>query len=206
MKRVLNSGSIKLPYVKGSEKERLDTFRYVGVSDEDVIKFIFTNNPAVLNHVEFTFEIKAPLLVFLALQEAHLGALNRLEEQDHQIAYLPAEFYGQEGLTLNIMDSKTCNVYYTKLYNFYNAAFNFYNNLVRDGLCEEQAKLVLPQGVFVNFLWKVTAKDLITFIEDNYNKSPEMFGYCSTLVLYLEEHLPLVTKWLKSNKWQNISL
>jgi thymidylate synthase (FAD) len=203
MKRVLNSGSVRLPDVKGTERERLDTIYAIGLFGEDAIKFIFEENPTVFNHITFKFEIKAPLLVFNAFQEAHLGTLDRLEGQDHQMAYLPPSFYKQDDLTYKIMDVKSCNAYNTKLYNFYVAAFNFYNNLIRDGVCEEQAKLVLPQGIFVNFLWVINAKDLIDFISNNSSKSPEISGYCSTFMLYLDEHLPLSTRWLKANRWGN---
>lgn len=208
MKRVLNSGSIKLPYVEGSEEILFDQFKWIwpNLSTEDFIAALYKSTPHVLENVRFKFEIKAPLLVFNTFQEAHLGTLNRLEVEDHQIAYLPPSFYKQDGLMVSIMDVKSCNVYNTKLYNFYNAAFNFYNNLIKEGMCEEQAKLVLPQGLFTSFLWDVNAKNLVTFIEKNHNKSPELFGYCSTLVLYLEDHLPQFTKWLKVHKWRNINL
>lgn len=197
MKRVLNSGSIKLPYFKGTEKEVLNALF------PDLVDKTF---PEYLHKMEFRFEIKAPLLVFLAFQDAQLGTLKRLEDTEHQVAYLPSEFYTQDSLMYNIMDAKTCNVHFTKLNNYFEWSFNFYNKLLKDGLCKEQAQLVLPQGMFVNFLWKVDAFYLIKFIEENWNKSPEMYGYCSTFVLYLEEHLPQITRWMKANKWQHISL
>lgn len=182
MKRVLNSGTIKLPYIKGSEQAS-------GIVD-----------------ITFTFEIKAPLLTFLAFQDSNLGTLNRLDELDHPIAYLPPQFYKKDTSGFTSMDGKTCNTYTTKLFNFYTAAFNFYNNLLRDGMCKEEASLVLPQGIFINFLWEISVKDLVTFIEQHHTDSPEIYGYCSTFVIYLEEHAPKLVQWLKSNKWKNFSL
>lgn len=201
MKRVLNSGTVKLPQIWGNEVERLATIHATGLLGDEAIEFIFDENPAVLDHIKFRFEIKAPLLTFLTIQDSNLGTLNRLPEQDHPIAYLPPQFYKKGTRTFDLMDSKACNIYNTKLYNFYSAAINFYNNLLKDGMCKEQAQLVLPQGMLINFLWDVTAIELIEFIENNHSKSPETYGYCSTFVLYLEEHLPQVTKWLKNNKW-----
>jgi hypothetical protein len=162
VKRVLNSGSIKLPYIKGNETDG----------------FIFT------------FEIKAPLLTFLAFQDVHLGTLKHLDELDHPIAYVPAEFYKFDASEFNLMDSKQCNVYSTKLFNFYNAALNFHNNLLKEGLCKEQADLVLPQGVFITFLWEINSTDLITYVKQHYSDSPEIYGYCSTFMIYLREHMP----------------
>jgi thymidylate synthase ThyX len=76
--------------------------------------------------------------------------------------------------------------------------------MVEGGLCKEQAQLVLPQGLFKTYLWEVNAKDLISFIEQNHSKSPEMAGYCNTLVLYMEDHLPQVTSYLKRNQWKDL--
>jgi hypothetical protein len=206
MKRVLNSGQIKLPYVEGSEQETLNKFKrfYKDTPANEVITSSFSLDPYFLNDINFTFEIKAPLLIFNSFQKDQLGKLIMLEAHGDQEAYLPSQFYKQDVLTFIPMDAKTCNEFNTKLNNFYNWSFNFYKKLIESGLCHEQAVMVLPQGMFVSFYWTVCAKDLITFIETHYNKSPELFGYCSTLNLYLDDHLPLVSKWLKRNKWQNL--
>jgi len=206
MKRVLSSGFIKVHQILGTEKERLDTITCLGYLGDKAIEYILFNNPAVLDYVEFRFEVKAPLLTLLDFQDAHLGTISKPEDSEHQVAYLPSQFYSKDGLTYKIMDVKSCNAHYTKLNNFFEWSFNFYNKLVKEGMCQEQAKLVLPQGVFVTFMWNITAKDLIEFIEQHYNDSPEIYGYCSTFVLYLEEHLPLTMRYLKAHEWQHISL
>ena len=168
MKRVLNSGSIKLPYIQGSEKERLDNASPAcGTKDLAVlIPYMFQIDS--LKHVKFTFEIRAPLLVFVeGFQRSKLGTLTLLDEQDHQIGYLPQSYFD---ITSNLMSPKACNDYNTKLNNFYNWSFNFYNKLIEQGLDKSQAALVLPQGVFKTFLFEINAKDLISFIELNIGK------------------------------------
>lgn len=206
MKRVLNSGSIKLPYITGTE-EGLRANLNNNWTPEIFAEKVCSVWPEELDKVLFTFEVKAPLLTFNDFQEAQLGTLTRLPVQDYQIAYLPPKFYSKsEGLMFNIMTNKACNDQNTKLYNFYVGVFNLYNNLLKEGMCKEQARLVLPQGLFIVFQWSITAQDLIRFINEHHSESPEIWGYCSTFVLYLEEHLPLVTKWLKTNRWQNFSL
>lgn len=210
VKRVLNSGTVKLPYIKGTEKDILECHQlyYPLLSPTDVIKGAFELDDPVMGMtaLSFTFEIKAPLLTFLTFQDSNLGTLNRLDDLDHPIAYLPPQFYTKDDSGYTSMSGNQSNIYTTKLYNFYNAAFNFYNNLLKEGLCKEEASLVLPQGMFINFLWVITAKDLIDFIEKHHTDSPELYGYCSTLVLYLEEHAPKLVRWLKLNRWQTFSL
>ncbi len=204
MKRVLNSGAIRLPNVSGSEKNLLPNVRSSLNPGLDPIEYSL--DLRIYDEIAFKFEIKAPLLTFLTFQDSNLGALNRLPELDHPVAYLPPQFYKKDDSAYTSMDDKSSNIYTTRLFNFYTAAFNFYNNLLRDGMCKEEASLVLPQGVFINFLWDITAQQLVEFIEKHYNDSPEIYGYCSTLVLYLEEHAPELTRWLKVNRWQHISL
>jgi thymidylate synthase (FAD) len=205
VKRVLNSGSIKLPYIKGSEKEQLANHLPAYDGDKEAL-LKSAVGLLIYAPVEFTFEVKAPLLTFLALQDCLLGALKRLDELDHPIAYLPPQFYRKDDTGYTSMDGKSSNAYTTKLFNFYTAAFNFYNNLLEAGLCKEEASLVLPQGAFVNFLWTINAKDLVDYIEIHHADSPEIYGYCSTFALYLEEHTPELVKWLKQNRWQAFSL
>ena len=203
MKRVLNSGSISLPYIQGSEKEILQNASAAcGSNDlDELMPYIFQIE--ALKHFKFTFEIKAPLFVFNVFQDANLGALQRVEGTNSEIIYVPSQFYKHDGLTYNIMDAKACNDYNTKLNNFYHWSLQFYNKLLESGLCESQAKMVLPQGMFTTFSWEVNAKDLISFIEQNHDQSPELNGYCSTLVLYMEDHLPNVTAYLKRNQWKD---
>jgi hypothetical protein len=204
VKRVLNSGSIKLPYIIGSESVILtNASAACGTNDLDVlISYLFQID--ALKHFKFTFEIKAPQLIFQSFQNAHLGAFKLQRGQDHQTAYVPAQFYRLGPSEFIPMDPKSCNELNTKLNNFFNWSFNFYNKLIEGGLCPEQAELVLPQGVFKTFLWEINAGDLILFVKQNINKSPEMNGYCSTLVLYMEDHLPQITRWLKANKWKDL--
>ena len=207
MKRVLNSGSISLPYVAGSEKDILESYN-IGIGELDTrekwVADLCTKSLYKLKVFKFTFEIKAPLFVFNVFQDANLGALQRVEGTNSEIIYVPSQFYRHDGLTYNIMDAKACNDYNTKLNNFYHWSLQFYNKLLESGLCESQAKMVLPQGMFTTFSWEVNAKDLISFIEQNHDQSPELNGYCSTLVLYMEDHLPQVTRWLKTNKWKDL--
>lgn len=215
MKRVLNSGSIKLPYIQGSERDIFNKAKEIWYADQanklcngaisnDELMQIICNSGWVLplQSVQFTFEIRAPLLVFIeGFQRSKLGTLTLLDGQDHQIGYLPQQYFN---ITSNLMNSKACNDYNTKLNNFYNWAFNFYNKLIEQGLDKSQAALVLPQGIFKTFLFEVNAKDLISFIELNIGKSPELNGYASTLVLYLDDHLPNVTSYLKRNQWKDL--
>lgn len=203
MKRVLNSGYVKFLNVEGSEQDLIERVKLFPFMDQLLLIY----NSGLLEHVKFKFEIRSPLLCLQIFQSSNLGTLNTFVSSDASEVYLPPEFHSggvQQGF--HPMVDKHCNELNTKFSNFYRNVLNFYNKLLEQGVCQEQAKLVLPQGLFETFYWSLTAEELIEFIETNYNKSPELFGYCGVFVLYLEEHLPAITKWLKQNKWSDFKL
>ncbi|MGH7974787.1 MAG: FAD-dependent thymidylate synthase [bacterium] len=202
MKRVLNSGTIRLPQIK-KDLRYLDQYVDAAVKDSNFDNLL---DYQLLENWTFVFEIKAPILTFLAFQDSNLGTLKRLGEQDRQIAYLPPYFYKKDGTTFIKLEDKQMNIYNTKLFNFFSAAFNFYNKLIEEGMCKEQAELVIPAGLFINFLWEINVRDLIMYIEDHYNDSPEIFGYCSVLMIYLEEHLPNLVRWLRARRWHDLGI
>lgn len=211
MKRVLNSGYIKLLSVEGSEQDLLKPLieEFEESSLDEIITDILGIERVLEDYstIEFKFEVKCPLLCLQTFQASDLGTLTTFLVQDTSEVYLPPLFYSQDpSLTFHPMVDKHCNELNTRFSNYYRNVLNFYNNLLKQGVCQSQAQLVLPQGLFTVINWQVTAKDLINLIEKNYNQSTEMFGYCGVFVLYLEECMPLITKWLKQNRWEDFKL
>jgi len=212
MKRVLNSGSINLLGILGTEE---NIFEYISSSpdlntltqDESLDLVYSKYNGYHFSQIVFKFQVKAPILILQSLQKSRLGTLESFPIQDTSEVYLPPSFY-RYGSTEGFLaaSSKECNDLNTKYSNFYRNVLNFYQNLLKSGVCQEQADLVLPLGLFVTFNWVVNAQDVIKFIEKNYNESPELSGYCSTFVLYLEDTMPIISDWLKRTKWQNYKL
>ena len=207
MRRVLNSGTIKLPSIQGYEYDVLRTAQGAFIdsqNEEEASRRVVIERRNLLDKIKFYFEIKAPLLVFNTMSQANLGTLHLLQGQGGIDFYLPPQTYKLDPSGFIPMDSKSCNELNTKLNNFYNWSFNFHNKLIESGLCREQAELILPQGLFTSFLWQINARDLVTFIEKYNGVSPELYGYCSTLMLYLEDHLPITIKWARKNKWLDL--
>jgi thymidylate synthase ThyX len=203
MKRVLNSGSIKLTNILGSEQQILERFTCTlppNSLEEDVIKFLFSNNPRSFSQVLFTFEIKAPISLLSIWHKSKLGTINEYGQLHINEVYIPPFFYKRDNEGFTQLESKDCNDLFTKFNNYYTASINFFQKLLERGLCKEQAQMVLPAGLFATFTWIVDSKDLMTFIEKNNRISPEMYSYCETLMIYLKEQMPKVTEWVQQNK------
>lgn len=188
MKRVLNSGSITLNVIHETYKEDL----------LDTKMDAFTCN-YILSEVIFEFDIKAPILILQSFQKARLGEITMFEIADATEAYLPPYFYKHSPSGLVQMDASTCNALNTKYSNFYRNVSNFYLKLLDQGVCQTEAAMVLPLGLLTTFKMKVSGKALLDFINAEKDKSPELYGYCESFMLYLSENLPRTMQWLLMN-------
>lgn len=186
MRRVLNSGGITLTAIHDTYKEDL----IVDKQDAHICNYI-------LSEVQFEFDIKAPILILQSFQKARLGELTTFEVTDAQEAYLPPYFYKFAPSGLVQMDAARCNDLYTKYSNFYRNVSNFYLKLLEQGVCQAEAALVLPLGLFTTFHLRVSGKALLDFINAEKDKSAEMYGYCEAFLLYLNESLPRTMACLK---------
>lgn len=207
MKRVLNSGSVSLLTLAGTEKELTDftkssleqTFSKENMSSFDAVNFICTKWQWVLGNATLRFEIVGTFDVFLTMQNAHIGRFSLLDSASSMMGYIPPDFYKKsEGLFIKMSD-RDCNELTTRFTNYYDATINFYKKLLERGVCQEEARIVLPLGMFSTFCWEVDVEELLSFIRENYNKSPEMYGYCHVFFAYIQENFPLVAQWVQTN-------
>ena len=211
MKRI-NSGTVKIVESFGSEALIFRNYSMLGMGEfkpkpED-INTICTDHSYLLREIKFKFEIKMPFLLQEKLQRSNLGSVEAfgIIDVDLNEAYIPPYFYCAsdfEGFFQ--LTPEACNTLNTKFMGFYRNAINFYHKLLESGLCHEQAQLVLPTGLFTTFYWNINAEDLLKFIDQYYYNSPEMCGYCEVFMVYLEERLPLLSKWYRANKWKNFN-
>ena len=204
MKRVLNSGSIKLVKVLGSEQQILDRFTCTlthiqNPTTQDTIEWLYKNNKSSFSQVLFVFEIKAPISLLKTWGKPKLGTINEYGQLHIDEVYIPPFFYKRTTEGFTQLESKDCNDLFTKFNNYYTSSINFYHKLLERGLCKEQAQMILPEGLFSTFTWTIDARDLWVFIEKNHSVSPEMFGYCEVLMVYLKEQMPLTLEWIQQN-------
>ena len=165
------------------------------------------DDPSKINVTYLKFEIKAPFLLLVNhFQTSNLGSIVSFPVLDTAEAYLPPIFHNLGPSGYVPMDSAKCNELNTKYNFFYTSLVNFYFKLLDQGVCRSEAALVLPFGLLTIFNWGISLRHLIKFIEENYHKNPEIFGYSKIFVLYLSEEFPKTFAWLKQNRWKNLGV
>lgn len=86
----------------------------------------------------------------------------------------------------------------------YNIATNDYNRLLSFGMCKEQARYILPQGIMTEFYAKVDLKNLMDFLI--LRRAPdaqlEIRVFADAIFEMLEKRLPICMGLLKTGSWQ----
>ena len=129
--------------------------------DTGLIKFLANHGHwSPFAHCFIQFRIKAPIFVARQLQKHQIG-LSWNEISRRYVSYAP-EFWsplngwrkaakdkkqGSGGLSKS---SKTADKYSEDVNKI---CITYYNRLLEDGICEEQARSVLPQGMLTEWFW-----------------------------------------------------
>ena len=121
--------------------------------DEKLIKYLAKNNhKSPFNHSFATFHVKAPIFVARQLQKHEYMPWNEISRR-----YVDSEpeFYEPEHWRGRSADKKQGSQgvvdLKTKPTNQY--ALETYRNLLDDGVCPEQARMVLPQSMMTEWYW-----------------------------------------------------
>jgi thymidylate synthase (FAD) len=209
-RKVLNSGFVRLTNVMGDD---LSVVRSARVSvneetkgpekDKKLIKFLMQNkHETPFEHVVFTFHIKCPIFIARQWMRHRLGSFNEISGRYVKLDpefYIPAYFRKQVGKNYEYenMDEVTCNELQGKLQNFYYQTYNFYKKLLDKGVAKEQARSILPLGMYTQFYWTVNARWLMNFLKLRFDihAQSEMRDYARVLLDIMTEKLPWTTQY-----------
>ena len=125
----------------------------------------------------FQFLIKAPVFVSQALFLQNAGHFT--ETTLTEDFYVPAK-YGD-------LSEAQCNTLFTKFENYSKWSFNFYHKLLAEGVIPEQAVMILPMSVYIQFHWTIRASDLDTFAHQSTDM--EIDQYRTALLDYYKEKI-----------------
>jgi thymidylate synthase (FAD) len=122
--------------------------------------------------------------------------------------YTPVYFRTQKSKNYQYenMDEKTCNELTTKFNNFYTWSYNFYKKLLDQGVAKEQARMILPQGMFTEFYWTVNVRSLMNFLEQRLDEHAqwEIRQYANILMDIFHEKLPWTAEIFHKNLIKNV--
>jgi thymidylate synthase (FAD) len=138
----------------GKRKEVLDD------KDEKLIKYLAEHDHwTPFSQPQLRFHIKMP--IFIARQWfKHQIGITRNEISRRYVANTP-EFFIPDELRLsaeNVKQGSSEKIHpnnhniLSSINSFYKVAENLYNNLLNQGVCAEQSRMVLPQSMFTEFI------------------------------------------------------
>lgn len=189
-KRIVNAARVSF----GKNVEEL--------SERDIrlIKYLYENkHTSPFEHVTFTFLISCPLFVRSQWHRHRTWSYNEISRrytEENVRFYIPGELRTQskndrqssvnvrveheQELITNI--SSSCLV-----------QFMLYKRLLDEGVCREQARMVLPQSMMTEFYGTVNLHNLIAFIKlrDSEHAQKEIREYAIALKRLMKEIVPI---------------
>lgn len=180
--------------------------------DEKLIKYLAENNHwSPFSHVFITFKIKSPIFVARQLVKHQVG-LSWNEESRRYIDTEP-EFYfpdtwrtkskdkkqgSNENETIDTLNNAHSNSIHDVTRNLVNSALTLYELMLSSGVAPEQARIILPQNMMVNWFWSGSFYAFIRVCNLRLNKHAQFeTRQVAEKILYnLERIFPVCTKYL----------
>lgn len=199
-------GSIELVQHTGDELLIVNTARIahnrqtqeLTESDLGVLRGLLTNrHTSPLEHVIFTFLVKAPIFVarqWMRHRTWSYSELSRRYTRDDIEFYVPAQFTGLEVSGIpSILRQKYESIYAQELAT--------YETLIAAGVRREQARAVLPVGMYTRFYATVDLNNLIKFLilrEDSHAQY-EIRVYADAIKTLVRPYIPHIAEYLNWN-------
>lgn len=154
--RVVNAARVS--FDKASQMTGLKVDKVLSDKDEKLIHYLAQHGHwSPFSHCFLTFRIKAPLFVARQLQKHQVGLA--WNEVSRRYVDSDPEFYVPDGWRKRAENvkqgSSDTEVYHdSSVYNVaVRTAVNAYDRLLDDGVCPEQARMVLPQSMYTEWFW-----------------------------------------------------
>ena len=139
------------------------TVEYLSEKDIKLIKYLYTHNHwTPFAHTCLSFRIKAPIFIARQLGKHQVGLVwnevSRRYVDDEPEFFFPKEWrerpkntkQGSEGIFDPNQPLYNLNIW---LKHTYVKNLEIYNILIKDGLCPEQARMILPQNMMTEWIW-----------------------------------------------------
>lgn len=206
--KVLDKGFIRLIDIMGNDLDivkaaRISLGNYTKGDEQDkkLVNFLMNNgHETPFEHVVFKFHIKCPMFVARQWFRHRWGSFNEISARYTKIQdefYMPTYFRKQakKNYKYEKMSEQECNQLYSKLENYYKAAYGFYLKLVDEnqwGVAKELARIVLPEGRYTQFYWTVNARSLMNFFKLRLDEhaQEEIREYAKELFKFFSNEIP----------------
>lgn len=195
-KQVLNAGSVELLDWMGGDKAIVRGGRICyqsqgsELADINLVKALVKNNhTSALEHAVFTFKVKAPIFVFRQWHRHRIGW--SYNEKSLRYCEASPEFYIPQVLF---------EVNEDFILKSYESSYTDYLTLVNCGFPKEQARAVLPLGIYTEMVCTCNGASLLHFEELRTSKhaQKEIQDYAWALLDCVKEVAPIYGEALET--------
>ena len=185
-----------------------DDVRMLKEKDEKLIRYLAKHNHwTPFAHPQITLRVKAPVSIRTQFFKHKQGFVEN-EISRRYVSYEP-EFYNpvwrskptdgaKQGSEDFVKDEVEANVYSMAFDHVCVEALNNYNHLIEQGIAPEQARFILPQGMYTEWYWTGSLAAYARFYKqrkDNHAQW-EIREYASAVGKIIEPYFPVSWKHL----------
>ena len=180
MDKVLDNGFIRLVDSMGNDMSVVKAARVSygeeskgEKADNGLINYMMKHNHGTpFEHIVFTFHVKCPIFVARQWFRHRIGSFNEISGRYVRLetdVYMPEHFRTNSSANRQVSSNTKWDMeelitieasYETAI----KTALEAYEDLLEVGVAKEQARAILPLGVYTEFYWTVNARSLMNFI------------------------------------------
>lgn len=169
----------------------------LGDNDDKLIRYLMKNrHGSPFEHNYFKFRVEAPIFVFREWHRHRVGhsyneMSGRYTELENRF-YYPEEYRTQTGkpgaYKYEVLDwaKEDGDIYLTAAYE---QSWNMYQELLSLGVAKEQARCVLPVGIYSRMYWSCNARSMMHFL--GLRNKPDAQKEIRDLAAQAEDHFHL---------------
>lgn len=177
---VLDNGYVKLIDYMGSDLRILETARISTGSEVDkgekrnrgLIRYLYVNkHSSPFEQAVFTFKVRAPIAIVRQWFRHRTGSYNEYSLRYSEAItdyYVPDNFREQGKINHqgsgNSVDEENNMIFKESYIDAFDTTVNLYQNLIDEGVSREQARMILPVGLYSEFYMTMNLSNLLKFI------------------------------------------
>lgn len=184
-------------------------------ADDKLIRYLVKHNHgSPMEHTIFTFHIRCPLFLarqwfrhrigsyvedsFNEISGRYVEIIDRLwfpyDEVGHELSFRKNDSSNKQSSSSASYTTVEVGKLLDSMEKAYDTAYTTYRELLNAGVCREQARAVLPQGIYTEFYWTVNARSLFNFISLRTHKGSqqEIQEYAQAISDIASIHAPVL--------------
>ncbi len=213
--KVLDKGFVELIGHLGRDNTIVSAARvsYLGESkgtekDTELLKYLIDNNhTSPFEQVEFQFLVKCPIFVAREWMRHRTWSYNEISRRytSKEIEFHVPNQLRKQAVTNKQSSESSPDInqeFIGNIEKIYRDSYAMYKVLLNNGVCREQARMVLPVGMYTSFYAKTDLHNLFHFLDLRGDKKAqeEIRMYAYAIEQLIAPHVPIAYKLWKEKK------